>query len=721
VPNKKEKEKPQPRTDEKAVDLNDPSLYINRELSFLQFNHRVLEEALDERHPLLERVKFLSIVSSNLDEFFMIRVSGLRRQLAAGPLATPLEDMTPAEQLAAIRRELLPELDRQYDCWHYDLLPKLREAGIKVLPYDELKRKQRKLLRKHFEQEIFPALTPLAFDPGHPFPHISNLSVNLAVVINDPVQGQRFARLKVPYMFPRLLRIPSEETADEYQSLGLAEPTSNNFVWLEEVIAANLEMLFPGLEIVDAYPFRVTRDADPEIEEDEAADLLIAIQESVRMRHFGSAVRLEVDNTMPEQVRDILVANLGLAPYQVYTADGPIGLADLMGLTRVNRPELKDPPFQPSSPPPLSTEENVFSVLSRHNILLYHPYDSFDPVIEFVRQAARDPDVLAIKQTLYRVGPDSPVVAALMEARENGKQVAVLVELKARFDEENNIVWARALERAGVHVVYGLVGLKTHCKLLMVVRREGDGITRYIHMSTGNYNDVTARLYSDIGFFTCDPEIGADVSDLFNALTGYSTKQEYRKLLVAPGTMRQEILDRIEREIERHQQHGDGYLAFKMNSLVDKKCIRALYRASQAGVKVDLQIRGICCLRPSLPKISENITVTSVVGRFLEHPRIYYFRNGGDEEILLGSADLMPRNLDRRVEQLFPVEDPDLREALRDHILTVHLKDNVQSRRLLFDGSYERVHPQDKEPKLNSQLWMIEHRGIWHNYIIDGE
>ncbi len=717
MPKKKENRQPQTSSqkDKKGPNLNDPDLYINRELSFLQFNHRVLEEALDERHPLLERVKFLSIVSSNLDEFFMIRVSGLRRQLEAGPLAAPLESMTPAEQLAAIRRELLPELARQYDCWHYDLLPKLREAGIKVLTYDELKRKQRKLLRKHFEQEIFPALTPLAFDPGHPFPHISNLSINLAVVINDPVNGQRFARLKVPNMFPRLLRIPSEETADEYQKLGLVtEATSNNFVWLEKVVVANLDKLFPGLEIVNAYPFRVTRDADPEIEEDEAADLLIAIQESVRMRHFGSAVRLEVDNTMPEQVRNILVANLGLAPYQVYTADGPIGLAALMELTRVNRPELKDPPFQPSVPPALAPEENIFSVIRRRDILLYHPYDSFDPVIDFVHQAARDPDVLAIKQTLYRVGPNSPIVAALMKARENGKQVAVLVELKARFDEENNIVWARALEQAGVHIVYGLVGLKTHCKLLMVVRREGDGITRYVHMSTGNYNDVTARLYSDIGFFTCDPEIGADVSDLFNALTGYSTKQEYRKLLVAPGTMRQEILARIEREIERHEQHGEGYLAFKMNSLVDKECIQALYRASQAGVKVDLQVRGICCLRPGVPGVSENITVTSIVGRFLEHPRIFYFRNDGEEEIFVGSADLMPRNLDRRVEQLFPVDDPNLRDALRDHILGVHLRDNVQARRLLPDGSYRRARPQPDGPKLNSQMWMIEQRGIWH-------
>jgi polyphosphate kinase len=606
-------------------------------------------------------------------------------------------------------------LARHLDCWQKDLLPKLHEAGIKVLSYAELKRKQRKLLRRYFEREIFPALTPLAFDPSHPFPHISNLSINLAVVINDPRHGERFARLKVPSVFPRLLRVPSEEKAETYESLGLVEEMPTNLVWLEQVVAANLDLLFPDLEIVAAHPFRVTRDADREIEEDEAADLLLAIEESVRMRHFGSAVRLEIDTAVPKRIRDILVSNLGLAPYQIYTRDAPIGMADLIELTNINRPDLKDPPFLPAVPPPLTTEDNIFSVIKRHNILLYHPYDSFTPVVDFIRTAAQDPDVLAIKQTLYRVGPNSPVVAALMKARENGKQVAVLVELKARFDEENNIVWARALEQAGVHVVYGLVGLKTHTKLLMVVRREGDGITRYIHMGTGNYNDVTARLYTDIGYFTSDPDIGADVSDLFNSLTGYSLKQEYRKLLVAPGTMRQQILNRIEREIKRHQQDGDGYLAFKMNSLVDKRCIQALYRASQAGVKVDLQVRGICCLRPGVPGVSENITVTSIVGRFLEHPRIFFFRNGGEEEILLGSADLMPRNLNRRVEQLFPVEDPDLRESLYEHILRIHLKDNSQARRLLADGSYERVHPQDGEPELNSQLWMIEHRGLWND------
>jgi len=684
-------------------------------LSWLRFNHRVLEEALGQRHPLLERVKFLAIFANNLDEFFMVRVSGLRQQLAAGVLEAPPDGMTPAEQLAAIRGELLPELERQYDCWHNDLLPNLRKAGIRVLRYGELKSKQRTLLRRYFEREIFPVLTPLAVDRGHPFPHISNLSLNLAVLVNDPAQGKRFARLKVPGVFPRLLRVPSEEAAGGYPGLGLAQAVSNTFVWMEEVVAANLDVLFPGMEIVAAYPFRVTRDADPEIEEDEAADLLTAIAEVVEMRHFGSAVRLQVDQAMPDWVRDFLVANLGLAPYQVYTVGGPIGMADLMELTHIDRPDLKDAPFQPAVPLSLAGQESIFSAIRRRNFLLYHPYDSFGPVVDFVRQAARDPDVLAIKTTLYRVGPNSPIVAQLMEARENGKQVAVLVELKARFDEQNNIGWARALEQAGVHVVYGLPGLKTHAKICLVVRRERDGITRYVHMSTGNYNDITARVYADLGYFTSDPEIGDDASDLFNALTGYSGKDGYRKLLVAPGKMRQQIIQRIGREIEQHRKHGDGRLAFKMNALVDKPCIQALYRASQAGVKVDLQVRGICCLRPGVPGVSENIAVSSVVGRFLEHARIYYFRNGGDEEMLLGSADLMPRNLDRRVETLFPVEDRHLRDALREHILGIHLRDNVQARWLLSDGRYERQGPRGDEPARDSQLWLLEHRGVWNS------
>ncbi len=696
-----------------TIDLNDSSLYLNRELTWLQFNWRVLEEALDETHPLLERVKFLSIFSNNLDEFFMIRVSGLREQLDRSVVEAPPDGMSPSEQLAAIRRELEPMLDRKNDCWLNDLLPKLRANDICVMRYGELQDKQRQLIRDYFEKEMFPALTPLAFDQGHPFPHISNLSHNLAVVVNDPGHGERFARLKVPGNFERLIRIPNEDSAGSLSGLRLGDERATNFVWVEDVVAANLDILFPGLDIKAAYPFRVTRDADIEIEEDEAADLLDAIETGVGLRYFGKAVRLEVDVAMPDRVRNILVENMELQPYQVYTVDGPLGLADLMELMRVERPDLKDPPFVPTIPQVLTTGEDIFSVLRRRNILLYHPYDSFSPVVDFIRAAARDHNVLAIKQTLYRVGKNAPVVRALMEARENGKQVAVLVELKARFDEENNIVWARALERAGVHVVYGLVGLKTHGKLTMVVRREPNGIVRYVHMSTGNYNAVTARVYTDYGYFTADPEIGADVSDLFNALTGYSLKTTYNKLLVAPGAMRQGILDRIYREIEQHKLHGNGYVAFKMNQLVDKACIRALYEASQAGVKIDLQVRGICCLRPGIAGVSENIRVTSIVGRFLEHVRVYYFRNGGDEEFYLGSADLMPRNLDRRVEQLFPVEDAGMKEALWQ-LLSIQLRDNVKMRQMLPDGSYERVKPLPGEEINDSQQWLVDHRGFWN-------
>ncbi len=694
-------------------DLDDASLYINRELSWLEFNRRVLEEAQDETHPLLERVKFLGIFSNNLDEFFMIRVSGLREQLESGILETSADGMTPAEQLAAIRRTLEPMLIQHRQTWLNDLLPELEEAGIRIMAYERLKKKQRRLLQRYFHDEIFPTLTPLAFDPGHPFPHISNLSLNLAVVVFDPEHGERFARVKVPGVFPRLLRIPSEDRADIFEGLPLKDVKADNFVWIEDVIRHNLDNLFPGLEVKDAYPFRVTRDADIEIEEDEAADLLAAIEQGVESRFFGKVVRLEVAKAMPRRIRDILVENLGLQPYQVYTENGPVGMADLLELYKVERPDLKDAAFTPSLPPSLTSGENIFSVINRQNILLFHPYDSFSPVLEFLEAAAEDPNVLAIKQTLYRVGKNAPVVKALMKARENGKQVAVLVELKARFDEENNIVWARALERVGVHVVYGLIGLKTHAKVLMVVRREEDRIVRYLHLSTGNYNAMTAKIYTDTGYFTADPDLGADVSDLFNALTGYSRKNAYRKLLVAPGRMREEICMRIEREIERQKKHGDGHIIMKMNQLVDKKCIKALYRASQAGVRVDLQVRGICCLRPGLKGVSDNIRVTSIVGRFLEHARAYYFYNGGDEEILLGSADLMPRNLDRRVEQLFPVEDPFIKNAIKE-ILDVHLRDNVKAREMLPDGSYRRVQPAEGDAPLNAQQWMIDHRGFWH-------
>lgn len=695
------------------VPLDHPSLYFNRELSWLEFNRRVLDEAQDERNPLLERVKFLSIFSSNLDEFFMIRVSGLRRQLHSGVVNPPPDGMSAAEQLAAIHELLTPMLELSTSMWKAQLRPELAANDIHILSYGDLKKKQRRMLRHHFQSEIFPALTPLAFDPSHPFPHISNLSINLAVVVRHPEKGERFARLKVPQVFPRLLRIPKEERADRHGLVGLKDSGPAYFVWLEEVVAANLDMLFPGLEVLAAYPFRITRDADFEIEEDEASDLLEAMEEVVGQRHFGFAVRLEVDSKTPEPIRDILVRNLGLASYQAFSTDGPIGKSDIMELLKIDRPDLKDASFHPRTSASLASHEELFASIRRRDVLLYHPYDSFSPVVDFIRTASNDPKVLTIKQTLYRVGPDSPIVKALMEARENGKQVAVLVELKARFDETNNIVWARALERAGVHVVYGVLGLKTHAKMALVVRREKNGTKRYVHLGTGNYNPVTARIYTDLGLFTCNDEIASDVSDLFNGLTGYSLKHDYREILMAPRTMRREILKRIRREIAAHRKSGDGHIVIKVNSLVDQASIRMLYEASRAGVRIDLQVRGICCLRPGVHEISENISVTSLVGRFLEHPRIFYFHNGGDEEIFAGSADLMPRNLDGRVEVLYPILDPAIRASVRDDILSAHLADTKNARRLLPDGTYVRVEPAEGEAHFDSQKAMLSHQKPW--------
>ncbi|TCL70108.1 polyphosphate kinase [Hydrogenispora ethanolica] len=684
-------------------DTPDSGLLINRELSWVRFNLRVLEEALDPAKPLLERVKFLAIFANNLDEFFMIRISGLHQQIRSQTVSHSPDGLSPLEQLNQVNQELSLCLNRFAECWHRDLLPQLWEKGIRINCYDRLQPEQRRALRRYFQQEIFPVLTPLAFDPGHPFPHISNLSLNLAFVVTDPASGaEKFARLKVPDLLPRFLPLPDADCD------AAAPGETADFIWLEEVIAANADLLFPGMQIEAAYPFRVTRDADLTIEEDEASDLLETIQESVEMRQFGSVVRLEITRAMPERIRSLLLENLDLAPYQLYTVDCPLGMAALMELAKLDRPDLKDAPFTPRLPEFLSRGESIFGALQRRDILLYHPYDSFNPVVEFIREAARDPQVLAIKQTLYRVGANSPIVDALLEARENGKQVAVLVELKARFDEENNILWAQALEQAGVHVVYGLMGLKTHAKMCLVVRKEPGGLVRYVHLGTGNYNPVTARLYTDLSYFSRDPALGSDVSDLFNAITGYSHKSDYQKLIAAPAALRRQILARIEREIENHRQNGGGYLAFKMNSLVDPECIRALYRASQAGVRVELQVRSICCLRPGVPGVSENIRVTSIVGRLLEHARIYYFRNGGADEVLLGSADLMPRNLDRRVEVLFPVTDAALREMLIHGILQLHLRDNCQSRLLLPTGQYQRIAPGPDEVPLNSQQWLME-------------
>jgi polyphosphate kinase len=701
-----------PRDKARLADEPTPR-FINRELSWLHFNGRVLAQALDQELPLLERVRFLAIFHSNLDEFFMIRVSGLRTQMATAASERSADGLTPSEQLATIRRDLLPTLEQSTALWLGQLNLELREAGIRILPYAELKKKQGKLLRRHFKESIFPVLTPLAFDPGHPFPHISNLSINLAVVVRGPNRVERFARLRAPATLPRLVHIPDEDEADNYSDLGLHNITKPNFVWLEEVIAANLDVLFPEMEVVASYPFRVTRDADAEIEEDEAGDLLTAVSDVIGRRHFGRVVRLEIDGNMPELIRDILTFNLELAPYQVYTTTGPLGLADVAQLASLDLPEVKYPTFPPVLRHTTRKKDDIFKAIAQRDIVLFHPYDSFDTVLEFLGTAARDPDVIAIKQTLYRVGPASPIVKFLKEARENEKQVAALVELKARFDEENNIVWAQELEEAGVHVVYGIMGLKTHAKMALVVRREGTGIRLYVHLSTGNYNPVTSRLYTDLSLLTSDPEIARDVLDLFNGLTGYSGKTEYRQLIVAPSSMRAHVCERIEREIECHRLKNSGYIAIKCNSLTDDRVIDALYRASCAGVKIELQVRGKCCLRPGVAGLSENISVTSIVGRFLEHARLFYFANGGDEELLFGSADMMPRNFDRRVEALFPIRNPSLRAKVRDSILAVSLRDTANSWELLADGSYKRRLPNAPDEPFSSQEQFMNGRGGW--------
>jgi polyphosphate kinase len=679
------------------------SPYLNRELSWLAFNRRVLEEALDERVPLLERAKFLAIVGTNLDEFFMIRVAGIKQQVAAGVVSRSPDGMTPAEQLSAIRQIVERDIATQRRCWLDDLQPKLGAQGIAVLNYDELNEQQRAFCTAYFEREVFPVLTPLAFDPSHPFPQISNLSINLAVVIRDPQEGELFARVKVPAVLPRLIELTSGQSA-----VPAAMPAERRycFVWLDQVIAANVAALFPGMEVIEAYDFRVTRNADVEIVEEEAADLLRTIEQGVRARRFGAVVRLSVQRDMPQRIRDLLLAQLKLTSDDIYAVDGPLGLADLMALTRIDRPDLKDTPFYPTLPASLRharSSTDIFASIRGQDILLHHPYDSFQPLVELIAAAAEDPQVLAIKQTLYRVGSNSPIVKALMRAREQDKQVTVLVELKARFDEENNITWARALERAGVHVVYGLVGLKTHTKIALVVRREQDGLRRYVHLGTGNYNATTARIYTDLGLLTCNEAIGADASDLFNFLTGYSRQTRYRKLLVAPHTLRERLTALIEREIAHARSGRGGQLIFKTNAVVDPTIIDLLYQAARAGARIDLIARGICCLRPGVPGLSETITVRSVIGRFLEHSRIYYFANGGAPEVYLGSADLMQRNLDRRVETLFPIEDPAMIAHVHDQLLKVYMSDNTRARILQPDGSYRRAHPEDGATPIDSQ------------------
>ena len=670
--------------------------YFNRELSWIEFNSRVLEEALDPTQPLLERLKFLAIFSNNLDEFFMVRVSGLQEQLAANPTLLSPDGLTPAMQLRMIGERLRTLLEIQTRCLEEQVLPGLRAHGIEIVTYDNLAPEEQSAFQTLFSEWIFPVLTPLSVDPSHPFPYISNISLNLGILVipESPRNGEepRFARLKLPPNVPRLLPVGEGGT---------------RFVLLEEVVTAHIETLFPGMRILECQPFRITRDADIAIEEDEAGDLLKTVEKQLRQRRFGFGVRLEVASGMSPRMVKLLCHSLEMEAQDVYTIDGPLNIPDLMALTRLDLPALKDPPFTPATPSILHQHESILDAIRHQDILLHHPYDSFAPVVEFIRAAARDPQVLAIKQTLYRVGKDSPIVEALIEAAENGKQVAVLVELKARFDEENNIQWARRLEKAGVHVVYGLVGLKTHAKIALVVRQEQGGIRRYIHLGTGNYNPVTSRIYTDLGLFTADPDLGADASELFNYLTGYSRQSRYRKLLVAPVSLRRSLSEMIRREVAHHRAGRPAGILAKFNSLTDTGLVDELYAASREGVPIDLIVRGVCCLRPGLPGMSETIRVGSIVGRFLEHTRVYRFLNGGAEAIYLGSADLMNRNLDRRVEILFPLEDARLRERIVEEVLIPGLHDTAKMRWLEPDGRYTRPNASGEKP-FNMQEYLLQ-------------
>lgn len=699
--------------------LTDPQYYFSRELSWLEFNNRVLHEAFDPRTPLLERLKFLAIFSSNLDEYFMVRVSALKQQVEAKVSRLSADGRTPQEQLELISDRLRPMVMKQHRHFEQALRPQLANQGIYLLDYMDMNQEQRIYLQRYFEEQIFPVLTPLAVDPSHPFPYISNLSLNLAVLVQDPeTEEEFFARIKVPKVLPRFLQLP-----EELRLRHKGQPAYWTGVPLEQVIAHNLESLFPGMNIQEYYPFRVTRNADLELEEDEADDLMLAIEQELRKRRFGgSVVRLETQPSMPEVVRTTLMQEMGIKENDVYELEGLLGLGDMMSLMSLPLPELKDPAWSPVSPSRLrrvtsevdrnganpEDGEDFFSVIRKQDLVVHHPYQSFSATVQrFITQAAHDPDVLAIKMTLYRTSGDSPIVNALIAAAENGKQVAVLVELKARFDEENNINWARKLEKVGVHVVYGLVGLKTHTKIVLVVRQEESRIRRYVHVGTGNYNPKTARLYTDVGLLSCRDELGADLTDLFNYLTGYSRQHSYRKLLVAPVNLRDRMIDLIHREIDHCKNGTPGRIVAKMNALVDTRIIAALYEASQAGVQIDLIVRGICCLRPGIKGVSDNIRVISIVGRFLEHSRIFYFHNQGQEEVFIGSADWMPRNLDRRVEAVVPIEDPDLKKDLQE-ILGVMLSDNRHAWELQHNGRYIQRRPAAGCPELSSQKILME-------------
>ncbi len=693
-----------PRPAEIGAVPSKSQFFFNRELSLLEFHARVLEEALDDRNPLLERLKFLSIFSSNLDEFFMIRVSSLKEELADSNVVSP-DGLTPVEQLAKVRERVLVLIKEQARCLREDILPQLKDAGLSLVAYESLSRHEKESLKDYFMEKVFPILTPLAVDPSHPFPYISPLSVNIGLMVHAPSElkfigrrkdvDSRFVRIKVPSVVPRLVPIGSSKT---------------RFVLLEEIIEANIQSLFPGMNPGPCHRFRVTRDADIEIKEEEAHDLLDVIQEELRRRRFGAPVRLEISPDMPADMIEYLTSSLHLEAGDVYAFDGPLHIQDLMSFYDSDRPDLKDAPFTPSVPEWYESYDNIFDAIKDGDRLLHHPYDSYECVTGFINQAVEDPDVVAIKICLYRTGPESPIPPALIRAAEQGKQVTALIELKARFDEEHNIEWARKLDEAGVHVVYGILGLKTHGKLTLVIRREGDTLKRYVHVASGNYNPTTSCTYTDLGMFTVDDAIGRDATELFNYLTGFSEQTDYRRLMVAPVDLREKLNALFDREIEHQRAGRPAHIIAKFNRLADLQIIEKLYEVSRAGVKVDLIVRGICMLRPGIPGLSENITVRSVVGRFLEHSRVFWFSNGGDDQVYIGSADWMSRNLRNRIEVVAPVTEPNAKRYLRDVLLNTYLSDNTKARELQPDGRYVAV--EGSSQAFNSQAYFMDHPGI---------
>jgi polyphosphate kinase len=685
------------RENGQVPNLDDPSLYLNRELSWLEFNRRVLEEARDPRVPLLERLKFLAIFGSNLDEFFMVRVGGLLQKVQAGiSVGSGADRMPPREQLDRIRHIVRQSIAEIHKCLTEEVMPALEKEGIFVRGTKDLTEADRKQLAEVFRREIYPVLTPLGIDPTHPFPHLLNKSLNMAVVLRRPAHAEKlFAVVQVPSVLPRFVVLAAER--------------GHVFTALETVIRLHMSELFPGLELESATVFRVTRNSEYEIEDDEVEDLLKAIEEEIRKRRRGDAVRLEIECEAPPEVEAFLTDALDLETTDVYQVPG---LLDLTGLFQIHSlpgySHLRDPSFVPQPVPEFLQASNLWTAIRARDILVHHPYESFSHVLDFIEAAAADERVLAIKQTLYRTSSDSPVVRALQQAADNGKQVTALIELKARLDEERNIHWSRELEKSGVHVVYGFVGLKTHCKVALVVRREEDGIRRYVHLATGNYNPQTARIYTDLGFFTCNNDFCEDVSALFNYLTGYCELPQWRKLIVAPSRLQSFMIEKIEQEMANQKNGHEGRVIAKVNGVLEPAVVQALYRASQAGVKIDIICRGICSLRPQLPGISENIHVYSIVDRFLEHSRFFYFANNGDPQVYIGSADWMDRNLSRRVEVVFPIEMPELKQRLIREVMAISLGDNEKTRELLPDGSYRRMSPATGQAPLRSQQRFLE-------------